>query len=145
SQEASAVLREWRDQLRAQAGLDIMPADAFVFPQMVGRKTRLMMPTAPDVVSHTFAKCAKAAGLHDVTFHNLRHTAATWLAENDASTNTAVDRLCLSLEPMLTNYTRVSGRSQSRAAESMGVLLNGIEADTANSTPQYDGISGIFP
>jgi len=145
SPEASAVLREWRDQLRARAGLDILPADAFVFPQMVGRKPRLMMPTAPDVVSHTFAKCAKAAGLHDVTFHNLRHTAATWLAENDVPPKTAAYRLGHSLETMLTYYTRVMGRSQSRAAETMGALLKGVECDTTPPTPHNDGVSERLP
>lgn len=145
SPEASAVLREWRDQLRARAGLDILPADAFVFPQMVGQKPRLMMPTAPDVVSRTFAKCAKAAGLHDVTFHNLRHTAATWLAENDVPPKTAAYRLGHSLETMLTYYTRVMGRSQSRAAETMGALLKGVECDTTPPTPHNDGISERLP
>lgn len=145
SPEASAILREWRDQLRARAGLDILPAEGFVFPQQPGGRPKFTLPTAPEGVSHAFARFAKQAGIDGVTFHNLRHTAATWLAENDVPPKTAAYRLGHTLETMLKYYTRVMGRSQSRAAETMGALLKGIEPDTTHPTPHNDGISGQFP
>src|SRR5690606_15386338 len=123
SPEASTVLREWRDELRARAKIDIFPGDAFVFPQQPNGRPRLMRPTTPEIISRAFAKIAEKAGIEDATFHNLRHTAATWMIENGEDAKTAAYRLGHTLETMLKYYTRITGRSQSRAAEVMGSLL----------------------
>ena len=53
-------------QLGRQLGLDDL-----VFTSVAGK------PIDPGVVSHTFARIAKQAGLNGVRFHDLRHTFAS--------------------------------------------------------------------
>ena len=58
--------REWLyQQLGTQLGLDDL-----VFTSVAGK------PIDPGVVSHTFARIAKQAGLNGVRFHDLSHTFA---------------------------------------------------------------------
>jgi len=59
--------REW---LYQQLGKPLT-LDSLVFTSVAGK------PIDPGVVSHTFARIAKQAGLNGVRFHDLRHTFAS--------------------------------------------------------------------
>ncbi|MFC2034879.1 tyrosine-type recombinase/integrase [Chloroflexota bacterium] len=66
-------LREYhaeKEALYSQLGLR-PTLDSLVFSNMEG------MPIDPSVLSHTFAKIVKQAGLENIRFHDLRHTFAS--------------------------------------------------------------------
>lgn len=72
---ASIALRRHKERTEAMAerlGTRLLPeSPIFVRADFT--------PVRPDHVSHKFVKLARRAGLSGVTFHDLRHTHATWL------------------------------------------------------------------
>jgi integrase len=64
-------------------------------------------------------KAKRATGIEDVTFHVLRHTGATWFAEEGATVREVMERLGHRSERMAMRY-------QHAAAERMRTLASGM-------------------
>lgn len=71
-------------------------------------------------VTKAFAKAAEAAGIEGVTPHTLRHTAATWLAENGCPTRDAARYLGMTEEMFLERYGHSGPQAHARAIEAIG-------------------------
>jgi len=66
----------------------------------------------------------EATGLDDVTFHVLRHTGATWFAEEGATVREVMDRLGHRSERMAMRYQHAAAERMRELASGMGVRLN---------------------
>lgn len=80
-----------------------------------------------------FEKAKSDTGLEDVTFHVLRHTGATWFAEEGATVREVMERLGHRSERMAMRYQHSAVERMRQLASGMGGRLNGqlaIEQET---------------
>ena len=83
-------------------------------------------PLDPGVVSHTFAKVLKKAGLPHIRFHDLRHTHATLLLKAGIHPKIVSERLGhANIGITLDTYSHVLPGLQERAAERFDDLISG--------------------
>ncbi|MCJ7425963.1 MAG: site-specific integrase [Dehalococcoidales bacterium] len=81
-------------------------------------------PLDPGVVSHTFAKVLRKAGLPHIRFHDLRHTHATLLLKAGVHPKIVSERLGhANIGITLDTYSHVLPGLQERAAESFDEML----------------------
>ena len=81
-------------------------------------------PIEPGVVSHTFAKVLKKAGLSHIRFHDLRHTHATLMLKQGVHPKIVSERLGhSSVAITLDTYSHVLPGLQEQAAENFDNLL----------------------
>ena len=81
-------------------------------------------PLDPGVVSHTFAKVLKKAGLPHIRFHDLRHTHATLLLKAGIHSKIVSERLGhANIGITLDTYSHVLPGLQERAAECFDEML----------------------
>lgn len=81
-------------------------------------------PLDPGVVSHTFAKVLRKAGLPHIRFHDLRHTHATLLLKAGIHPKIVSERLGhANIGITLDTYSHVLPGLQERAAESFDEML----------------------
>ena len=81
-------------------------------------------PLDPGVVSHTFAKVLKKAGLPHIRFHDLRHTHATLLLKAGVHAKIVSERLGhANIGITLDTYSHVLPGLQERAAERFDEML----------------------
>lgn len=64
--------------------------------------------TPPEQVSMAFVRAARAAGVQDFRFHDLRHTAASWLRMSGADIHTVAQILGHKDLRMATRYQHLS-------------------------------------
>ncbi len=88
--------------------------------------TRIGTPTEPSNLTKDFKRVLKAAGLPDVRFHDLRHTAATFLLAQGVDPRTIMETLGHSqISLTLNTYSHVLPALQHEAAARMNRLLIG--------------------
>jgi integrase len=120
-----AALRHHRarqDKERQAAG-DLWQDFGLVFPNTVGR------PMEPhDLLSDVYRPLLKRAGLPPVTFHALRHTAATLLLAEGEHPKVVQELLGhAQVSITLDRYSHMTPRLMSNAAALMDRLLDGEE------------------
>jgi len=71
-------------------------------------------------ISKAFRMAARAAGLQGVSPHTLRHTAATWMAENGVETRDGAAYLGMTEEMFEQRYGHVGPRAHERAVKAIG-------------------------
>lgn len=86
-------------------------------------------------VKGAFAKAAKAAGLDGITPHTLRHTAATWLAENGCPSLDAARYLGMTEEMFVTRYGHHGPQANARAIQAIS-LRHRIGTDKTEQRPK---------
>ncbi len=79
-------------------------------------------------------KAKKTTGLEDVTFHVLRHTGATWFAEEGATVREVMERLGHRSERMAMRYQHAAAERMRQLASGMGNRIGG-DLGTADSAP----------
>ena len=97
-------------------------AERYLFP---GRE-----PTAPmseKALRHAFAKAKELIDRPDMTFHDLRHTAATLAAQNGATTAELMRRLGHTSASMAMRYQHSSAQRDRQIAEALSSLLKSEE------------------
>ena len=120
SPSLSLLLREYKTEQQAQRILLGRPlADSnLVFSHIDGK------PLDPGVVSHTFAKVLKKAGLPHIRFHDLRHTHATLLLKAGIHPKIVSERLGhANIGITLDTYSHVLPGLQERAAKRFDEML----------------------
>ena len=81
-------------------------------------------PLDPGVISHTFAKVLRKAGLPHIRFHDLRHTHATLLLKGGVHPKIVSERLGhANIGITLDTYSHVLPGLQERAAERFDEML----------------------
>ena len=120
SPSLALLLREYKAEQQTQRILlGKLPADSdLVFSHLDGK------PLDPGVVSHTFAKVLKKAGLPHIRFHDLRHTHATLLLKGGVHPKIVSERLGhANIGITLDTYSHVLPGLQERAAEQFDNLV----------------------
>jgi len=120
SPSLALLLRQYKvDQQALRIYLGEPLADsALVFSHPDGK------PLDPGVVSHTFAKVLKKAGLPHIRFHDLRHTHATLLLKAGVHAKIVSERLGhANISITLDTYSHVLPGLQERAAEQFDEML----------------------
>ena len=139
SPSLALLLREYKAEEQTQRILlGKLPADSdLVFSHLDGK------PLDPGVVSHTFAKVLKKAGLPHIRFHDLRHSHATILLKGGVHPKIVSERLGhASIGITLDTYSHVLPGLQERAAEHFDNLLtreNGGKMVARGSNPDTMG------
>ena len=77
----------------------------------------------------------KAAGLPDLHFHDIRHTAATALVAEEVDIKTAQTRLGHSAQVMLRIYAQASERADRQAADKVGKVFRPPSAPGLTARP----------
>ena len=83
------------------------------------------MPLDPGVLSHNFARIAKRARLSGVRFHDLRHSAASYLAMNGASLAEIAEVLGHKTLQMVKRYAHLSEAHTASVVERMNSRIFG--------------------
>jgi integrase len=92
-----------------------------IFPSSTGT------PMDPSNLYHNFKKLLLEAGLPDIRFHDLRHTAATLMLQQGTHPKVVQERLGHSdISMTLNTYSHVLPVMQDEAAEKLDVLLTPI-------------------
>jgi integrase len=92
------------------------------FPSPIGT------PLDPSNVVKAYKRSLKAAGLPEIRFHDLRHTAATLMLQQGINPKIVQERLGHSdISLTLNTYSHVLPHMQEEAAEKMDELLTLIE------------------
>ncbi len=126
-----------REQLYHQVGKTIT-LDALVFASVEGE------PLDPGVLSHTFARIAKRAGLENVRFHDLRHTFASLMLQRGAKPKVISEALGhASVAFTMDVYSHILPGMQEDAMALLDEVLpagkNGVSGKiNAKLTPQLD-------
>jgi len=93
-----------------------------IFPSPIGT------PLDSSNVTKVYKKCLKEAGLPDLRFHDLRHTAATLMLQQGINPKIVQERLGHSdISLTLNTYSHVLPSMQEEAAEKMDELLTLVE------------------
>ena len=96
-----------------------------IFPSPIGT------PMDPDNMCHEFKRLLVEAGLPDIRFHDLRHTAATLMLQQGVHPKIVQERLGHSdISLTLGTYSHVLPVMQDEAAETMDELLTPIDVST---------------
>ena len=80
-------------------------------------------PVAPVFIRTPWGKALKEAGIEDFKFHDLRHTAASYLAMNGASLAEIADILGHKTLQMVKRYAHLSEQHTSKVLESMNKAI----------------------
>ncbi|GAA1392756.1 site-specific integrase [Luteococcus peritonei] len=108
------ALREWR------AGLGERRArSAYFFP---GRSE---LPMSEKALRYAFDQARDVMDRHDLTFHDLRHTAATMAAQNGATTAELMARMGHTTAQMAMRYQHASRQREQLLAERLAELARG--------------------
>ncbi len=112
-----------RAQELAEAAGTRLSDDAYVWSQAVDAAA----PYRPDRVSGAFRTLRDRLGMHDVTFHGLRHFAATTLASQGIGVRTIAGRLGHA-NPAVTlrTYAHFLDTADREAATALGAVLDGL-------------------
>lgn len=115
-----AILREHREKQykeRVQAG-DKWQENDLIFPTPIGT------PQDCANVLKAYKRCLEKAGLPDLRFHDLRHTAATLMLQQEINPKVVQERLGHSdISLTLNTYSHVLPSMQEEAAEKMDELF----------------------
>ena len=104
-----------------QAAGDSWKENDMIFPSSTGT------PMDPSNLYHNFKRLLKVAGLPDVRFHDLRHTAATLMLQNGIHPKVVQERLGHSdISMTLNTYSHVMPGMQEEAAGKLDELLSPI-------------------
>lgn len=120
SPSLALLLRQYRAEQEARGILLGKPLDdsGLVFSNISGE------PLDPGVVSHTFARVLKKAGLPHIRFHDLRHSHATLLLKAGIHPKIVSERLGhANISITLDTYSHVLPGLQEKAAERFDELL----------------------
>ena len=137
SPSLALTLRQYRVDQQVQRILigEPMADSDLVFSHPDGK------PLDPGVVSHTFAKVLRKAGLPHIRFHDLRHTHATLLLKGGVHPKIVSERLGhANIGITLDTYSHVLPGLQERAAERFdemlepGVIAEDVSKMLANET-----------
>lgn len=125
-------LKVWIATLRRLTGLDILPRTAFLFPWTHRGKVKLDRPTSPEAVNKAWRIACQRAGVDDSTFHNVRATTLTWLAQSGVDIKTAM-RISGHRNPktVIQHYQRVVDEAKRTAAQRISQTLRRAEAEQA--------------
>jgi len=109
--------------------------DGFVFTRQDGE------PLDPNLVSRSFGKMIKNAGLSHIRLHDLRHTHATMMLEAGVHPKVVSERLGhASISITLDTYSHVLPGLQEAAAEKFDRMIsNGTEIDRGNVSKRGGG------
>ena len=101
----------------------------WIFTQQGGKLMCLATP------SHWWSDFAKKCGVEDVTFHGLRHTAATYMIKNNVPISTVSGVLGhANISTTLNTYTHVIEDTKMTAINIMADVVSGAETTPENST-----------
>lgn len=130
------ALRKWRDLVRAGTGLDVPLATHFVFCWYHRGKFKPDLPASPEAVNDAFRKLSEQAGIEDATFHTLRATTVTWLAEAGYDIKTIMRFTGHArVETVARHYMRATEKSMREAAAALDRIMGTV---AHNSTPSED-------
>lgn len=93
--------------------------EAWVFPS----PNKPLKPVHPNNLRNVFAKARKAAGREDLRFHDLRHTALTWLAIEGATVKELMDVAGHSDPQVAMEYQHSVSARRRQLADRMGTHL----------------------
>ena len=131
SPSLALLLREYKDEQNVRGillGESLVDSD-LVFCHPDGK------PLDPGVVSHTFAKVLKKAGLPHIRFHDLRHTHATLLLKGGIHPKIVSERLGhANIGITLDTYSHVLPGLQKKAAERFDHLVEGKNVGKMSAT-----------
>jgi integrase len=120
--DSLAVLRAWRRR-QAEERLAVGPGwtdSGLVFTDLDGRWLH------PETVSKAFGGAVKAAGVSPLTFHGLRHTAATLMLIQGVPLKVVSERLGhSSIAVTGDTYSHVTGALEAQAAAAIGAVIFG--------------------
>lgn len=88
---------------------------------------------------HMFHRAAKAAGLHDVKPHDLRHTGATLAAATGATTRELMARLGHTSPTVAMNYQHAVRERDRSIADALGVALATVSTSGEASSSETTG------
>lgn len=140
-----AAIKEWMNVLREETGLDILPANVFLFPWYHRGRFKLDEPTSPEALNAAFRKCAQRAGIADATFHTIRATTATWLAELRTPLKTTMRIMGLARPETLTKYyTRVTERSLEDAVKRLDTVAGSLAPYASDEETAVEGLEKLL-
>jgi integrase len=125
----SATIDKLREHLKLQQEQRLFAGDRWkendlIFPSTVGA------PMEPRSLMRHFKSVLNAAGLPDIRFHGLRHTAATLMLQQGIHPKVVQERLGHSaISLTLDTYSHVLPSMQEEAAKAMDELLTPIAVD----------------
>lgn len=85
--------------------------------------SRIFQSLKPEWVSVAFQRCCKAAGIHDFRFHDLRHTAASWMRMNGSDIHTVAQLLGHKDLRMAARYQHLSPQYLADAVSKLDLVL----------------------
>jgi len=99
------------------------------------KPTDLIFPNiTPDQVSITFNRICRKAGIEDFRFHDLRHTAASWLRMQGADIHTVAQLLGHKDLRMAARYQHLSSSYLARAASGLDEVFGDL---------RYQGVTEV--
>ncbi len=150
--DAWAAILELRERARLLFGAE-PEADWYLFPHGEGQGPVMRPKTrpGPDAVTvkpdptkpmrtwrTAWRKIARAAGLPDLRFHDLRHHAITELAESLTSEQTIMSIAGHVSPRMLAHYSHVRLEAKRKALDALSAGVQGVV--TTQSTPQISSV-----
>ena len=97
-----------------------------IFPSVIGT------PLDPANIYHSFKDLLKVAGLPDIRFHDLRHTAATIMLQQNVHPKVVQERLGHSdISLTLNTYSHVMPGMQEEAADKIDEVLTMVDVKDA--------------
>lgn len=111
-----------------QAHLDRLPdnADAWIFPA----KRNLAAPIHPNTMRTMYSKARTQAGRPDLYFHDLRHTALTWLAQDGATLKELMESAGHTTTENAMRYQHAASDRDTTLANKLGTRLISDDAES---------------
>ena len=128
---------EFQSRERQEAGKSWHEND-LIFPSPIGT------PMDPDNLCHEFKRLLVAAGLPDIRFHDLRHTAASLMLQQGVHPKVVQERLGHSdISLTLNTYSHILPVMQDEVAHKMDELLTPI--DVSEQLKKVQELQAIYP
>jgi len=89
-----------------------------------------------DYVGQCFRKAVKDTGIVDFTFHDLRHTFASWLVMSGANLRTVADQLGHRDVRMTMRYAHLSASHRANAVNQLDGVFGGLSPEVSPKCPQ---------
>jgi len=119
------------DSLKSRAGLKNPERDALVFPSTKN-------PNMPFDIRSAWLSAVKKAELEDFRFHDLRHSAASYLAMNGATPNEIAEVLGHKTLQMVKRYSHFSEAHTTKVVEDMNKKIFEIHEDQISEEAEPD-------
>lgn len=101
------------------------------------------LDVTPEEVSMTFMRACRAAGIADFHFHDLRHTAASWMRQRGASLDLIQKQLGHRDLRMTSRYAHVATQQVRDAVNSLDSILSTLKAPASEEAGKTNRVTRL--